>query len=58
MIITTQNLKINHAVVTRNSLNGRISIQKFEEKKMLKKITQLKHETGLNGKCRILYDEL
>jgi hypothetical protein len=36
-------------VVTRNSLDGRLSIQKFEEeKKKLKKVTEL------NGKGRIL----
>jgi hypothetical protein len=46
----------HHAVVTRNSLDRRISIRKLENK-VLRKITELKHETGLNGKCRILDDE-
>lgn len=46
----------HHAVVTRNSLDGRISIRKFENK-VLRKITELKHETVINGEFRILHDE-
>jgi hypothetical protein len=43
-------------VVTRNSLDGKISIQKSENK-VLRKIIEFKHKTGINGKFQILHDE-